>query len=214
MHYYNRNAIEPREATATVTAWCGMRYEKGHKEETRQRIVDVASGQFRAHGVAAAGLAGIMSGAGLTNGAFYAHFTSKEDLVQAVLSNALSRREQTLRAAAQAGKGLEGLIRDYLSPRHRDDPSRGCPTAAVVAEVARHSGKTRDAFTVRVGQFVALIATQIRRGTAAGRRRKAIAIYGMMVGTLQLARAVHDKSLSNEILASGAEEALALAGER
>ena len=191
-----------------------MRYEKGHKDATRARILDVASRQFRENGVAAVGLAGIMAEAGLTNGAFYAHFKSKEDLLRAVLADALGRRETTLRSVSERGAGLEATIRDYLSPRHRDDPSRGCPTAAVVAEVARHSGKTRDAFTVRVGQFVALIATQIRRGTAAGRRRKAIAIYGMMVGTLQLARAVHDKSLSNEILASGAEEALALAGER
>ena len=84
----------------------------------------------------------------------------------------------------------------------------------MVAEVARHSGKTRDAFTGEVSQFVALIATQIGQGTAADRRRKAIAIYGMMVGTLQLARAVNDKPLSDEILASGLNEALALAGER
>ncbi len=100
-----------------------MRYEKGHKELTRQRIIEVASGQFRAHGVAAAGLAGIMTEAG--------------------------RREQTLRDAAESGKGLEALIRDYLSPRHRDDPGRGCPTAAMVAEIARHPRTTRDASPAR-----------------------------------------------------------------
>ena len=62
-----------------------MRYEKGHKETTRRHIVDVASAQFRENGVAAVGLAGIMAEAGLTNGAFYTHFESKEDLVRAVL---------------------------------------------------------------------------------------------------------------------------------
>ena len=65
-----------------------MRYEKGHKDATRQRILEVASKQFREQGVAAVGLAGIMSDAGLTNGAFYAHFESKEDLVREVLSHA------------------------------------------------------------------------------------------------------------------------------
>ena len=89
-----------------------MRYEKGHKDATRQRIIDVASKQFRENGVAAVGLAGIMADAGLTNGAFYAHFKSKEDLVQAVLANALNRREATLRTALEANKGLEGAIRD------------------------------------------------------------------------------------------------------
>src|ERR1700733_15266162 len=73
-----------------------MRYEKGHKEATRQHIIDVASKQFRESGVAAAGLAGVMSAAGLTNGAFSAHFESKEDLVGAVLSDALGQRERGL----------------------------------------------------------------------------------------------------------------------
>ena len=74
-----------------------MRYEKGHKDATRRRILEVASRQFRENGVAAAGLAGIMAEAGLTNGAFYAHFKSKEDLLRAVLADALGRRETTLR---------------------------------------------------------------------------------------------------------------------
>ena len=184
-----------------------MRYEKGHKDATRERIIDVASKQFRANGVAAVGLAGIMSDAGLTNGAFYTHFESKEDLVRAVLGNSLGRRETKLRTAA----GLEVMIRDYLSRSHRDHPSRGCPTAALVAEVARHPKTTRDAFTEKVSTFIPLIATQIPAGSASARRRDAVAIYGMMVGALQLSRAVNDKQLSDEILESAVAAALALA---
>ena len=191
-----------------------MRYQKGHKDTTRQHIIDVASGQFRENGVAAVGLAGIMSGAGLTNGAFYAHFDSKEDLVQAVLRNALSRREGALRTALESGAGLEAVIRDYLSARHRDGAGRGCPTAALVAEIARHPNKTRDAFTAKISEIIALLAAQIRDRSAAGRRRKAVAIYGLMVGTLQLARAVNDRRLSDEILDGGVTAALTLAGER
>jgi AcrR family transcriptional regulator len=191
-----------------------MRYEKGHGDTTRQRILEVASRQFRENGVAAAGIAGIMAEAGLTNGAFYAHFKSKEDLVRTVLTDALGRRETTLRSLSARNAGLEATIRDYLSSRHRDDPGHGCPTAAMVAEVARHPNETRETFTGRIGQFIALIATQIRAGSAAERRQKAIAIYGIMVGTLQLARAVNDRALSDEILASGLEAALALAGDR
>ncbi|WP_213774089.1 TetR/AcrR family transcriptional regulator [Bradyrhizobium sp. dw_78] len=190
-----------------------MRYEKGHKDATRQHIIDAASGQFRENGVAAVGIAGIMSGAGLTNGAFYAHFKSKEDLVLAVLSNALRRREETLRSASAADAGLEATIRDYLSARHRDRPGGGCPTAALVAEVARHPKPTRDAFTGKISSFIELIATQIRNGSARERRRNAVAIYGMMVGTLQIARAVNDRQLSDEILESGISAALVLAGE-
>jgi len=192
-----------------------MRYDKGHKDTTRRRIIDVASRQFRQDGVAAVGLAGIMTDAGLTNGAFYTHFGSKEDLVRAVLFDALDRREATARTALQGGAGLEAVIRDYLSPRHRDNPGRGCPTAALVAEIARHPKATRDAFTGRVSEFIALLATKIGAGSPSERRRKAVAIYGMMLGTLQLARAVNDNKLSDEILQSAVSAALILAeGER
>ena len=190
-----------------------MRYEKGHKDATRQRIIDTASRQFRESGVAAVGIAGIMSGAGLTNGAFYAHFKSKEDLVENVLRNAMRGREERLLITSEADEGLEAEIRHYLAPGHRDRPSSGCPTAALVAEVARHPKATRDAFTERLSLVIELLTTQVREGSTDERRRRAIAIYGMMVGTLQIARAVSDRKLSDEILESGVSAALALAGE-
>jgi TetR/AcrR family transcriptional regulator, transcriptional repressor for nem operon len=188
-----------------------MRYDKGHKDLTRQRIVEVASRQFREHGVAAVGLAGIMSDAGLTNGAFYAHFSSKEDLVREVLCHAGFHNK--LSKAAENGTGLAGAIRDYLSQNHRDHPGKGCPTSALVAEIARHPKATRDAFTGKVADVIELIAAGLDAGSENERRRKAVAIYAVMVGTLQLARAVNDKRLSQEILQSGADEAVAIAGQ-
>src|SRR6516162_8780855 len=190
-----------------------MRYEKGHKETTRAHILDVASRQFRESGVAAVGLAGIMKAAGLTNGAFYLHFESKEDLVRAVLVDALSRREERHRANRDAKSGLEDTIRDYLSARHRDGAGSGCPTAALVAEIARHPKKTRDAFTEKISGIISLTSAQIDEEAPAARRRNAIAIYSMMVGALQLSRAVNDKRLSEEILDGAIDAALALAGE-
>jgi TetR/AcrR family transcriptional regulator, transcriptional repressor for nem operon len=190
-----------------------MRYDKGRKDSTRQRIIDVASRQFREHGVAAVGLAGIMTDAGLTNGAFYAHFGSKEDLVREVLSNA-GKPTEMWQAAAESGAGLASAIHGYLSSSHRDNPGRGCPISALVAEMAWHPKATRVAFTGKVANVIELIAAHLNSGTERGRRRKAVAIYGLMVGTLQLARAVSDKRLSQEILRSGAEGALALAGQR
>lgn len=188
-----------------------MRYDKGHKDLTRQRIIEVASRQFREQGVAAVGLAGIMSDAGLTNGAFYAHFDSKEDLVREVLSHAGFRTKLSM--AAENGTGLAGAIRDYLSQNHRDNPGKGCPTSALVAEIARHPKATRDAFTGKVADVIELIAGGVDAASDAERRRKAVAIYALMVGTLQLARAVNDKRLYGEILQSGADEAVALAGQ-
>src|ERR1043165_9503566 len=118
LRYYDRNAI----CSGGMTA---MRYEKGHRDATRAHIIDIASAQFREGGGAAVGIAGIMAGAGLTNGAFYNHFESKEDLVEAVLMNALGGRKVGLRANLEADKGLDQTIRDYLSARHRDAAGGG-----------------------------------------------------------------------------------------
>lgn len=191
-----------------------MRYEKGHRETTRQHIIDVASAQFREGGVAAVGLAGIMTAAGLTNGAFYTHFESKEDLVRAVLVDALGQRELRLRANLEGKLGVGKTIRNYLSPSHRDGAGAGCPTAALVAEIARHPRQTRDAFTGKVSEIIGLLAALLAKGPAADRRKRAIAVYALMVGGLQLARAVNDSELSDEILQSAADAALKLAGER
>jgi AcrR family transcriptional regulator len=191
-----------------------MRYDKGHKDETRRHILDVASAQFRESGIAAVGLAGIMSEAGLTNGAFYTHFESKEDLVREVLTDALTRREERHKANLENGVSAETVIRDYLSTRHRDRAGTGCPTAALVAEIARHPKATRDAFTGKISDIVALMAEQIRQGTAEERRSKAITIYSTMVGALQLARAVNDKQLSDEILENAVKAAVTIANGR
>jgi TetR/AcrR family transcriptional repressor of nem operon len=191
-----------------------MRYEKGRKDETRRHILDVATARFRESGIAAVGLASIMSDAGLTNGAFYSHFSSKEELVREVLLDALTRREERHKTNLDNAVAFETTIRDYLSPRHRDHAGTGCPTAALAAEIARHPKTTRDAFTGKTSDIIALMAAQIPEGSAAERRRKAIAIYATMVGALQLSRAVNDRQLSGEILENAAEAAVTLAGSR
>jgi AcrR family transcriptional regulator len=188
------------------------RYEKGHKDETRQRILDVAARQFRARGTSSAGLAGIMAEAGLTNGAFYVHFESKQDLIREVLDDALARREQVWRKLEDADGGLSAMIGDYLSVRHRDNPGGGCPTAAMVAEVAREPAATRTTFTGRVAAIIARIAAKLHGPSAEQREADSLAIYSLMVGSLQLARAVNDKELSEKILASGTSAARRLAG--
>jgi AcrR family transcriptional regulator len=188
-----------------------MRYEKGHRDATRQRILDVASRRFREDGVAAAGVAGLMADAGLTNGAFYTHFESKEHLVREVLLDVLEQRREAMQNALESGAGLEEGLRQYLSASHRDAPGRGCPVAALAAEVARHPAKTRAAFTKKIEEIIDLIARLLPTGRADVRRRTAIAIYGLLAGTLQLARAVNDKRLSDEMLESGLRTALSLA---
>jgi AcrR family transcriptional regulator len=215
IYYYDHNAI------GFTILWPGVpeeaslaRYGKGQREATRRHILEIASAQFRESGIAAVGLAGIMTDAGLTNGAFYTHFASKEELVRAVLRDALERREQRLRDNLAVGVALETTIRDYLSPRHRDGAASGCPTAALAAEIARHPKATRDAFTAKIKDIIALMAAQMPEGSPKERRRRAVAVYAIMVGALQLARAINDRQLSEDILADAAEAAIGLANGR
>src|SRR5438270_2419124 len=98
-----------------------MRYEKGRKDISRRRITKIAAERFRRNGIAASGLAGVMSEAGLTNGAFYPHFRSKADLVRESLGAALEEQSDQMRQALAAG-GLEAVLAAYLSPEHRDNP--------------------------------------------------------------------------------------------
>src|SRR5919199_3368888 len=112
-----------------------MRYGKDHKQATRQRILKAAGRRFKQDGIDGAGVAAVMSEAGLTNGAFYAHFASKEDLVAHVLADQLRIQRQTFDAQPSDRAGLEAFIRAYLSPQHRDQYADGCPSAALLDEV-------------------------------------------------------------------------------
>lgn len=189
-----------------------MRYDKEHKDQTRQRIVETAAFRFREHGIEGEGVKSLMAAAGLTNGAFYNHFESKEDLAREAVTAALADRVARLQHWIDTGQGLGGLIRSYFSVRHRDNPGLGCPSSAVAAEVARHSGPVREAFTAGVNEFLDLAATQWPALPAAEARSRAIALYGLMAGTMQVARATSDPAVSEEVLAAGRRAALELAG--
>jgi AcrR family transcriptional regulator len=186
-----------------------MRYEKGRKDATRRRIMDVAAERFRSEGVAATGLASIMNEAGLTNGAFYPHFRSKAELVRESLAAAMDEQAETLRAIAAEG-GLEAAIATYLSPEHRDNPQAGCTLSALLPELARQPAEARRVYTERLLASVQGIAAALPE-EAGDREGAAMALYAMLIGSLQLARAVDEVELSDRILAAGAAAARQLA---
>src|SRR5213080_1874947 len=83
---------------ATRAGRFAMRYPKDQKQATRQRILEAAGRRFKRDGIDGAGVAAVMSDAGLTNGAFYGHFSSKEDLVAIVLADQLAAQRQSFDA--------------------------------------------------------------------------------------------------------------------
>jgi AcrR family transcriptional regulator len=188
-----------------------MRFEKGHKAATRRHIIDVASKCMRRDGISAAGIAGIMGEAGLTKGAFSPHFESKDALVREVLASALSEQQYRLDQDQRRGLDLEGAIRGYLNRAHLEDPTGGCPSAALLPEIARQPLSTRKDYEKGLRSYVATLAALLPDADAATSRRRATAIFGLMVGTLQFARAMPNAKQAEQVLEGGVEAALHLA---
>lgn len=185
-----------------------MRYGPEHNDATRERILEVASRLFREHGVAAVGLAKVMGEADLTVGTFYTHFKSKEALVQQVVRRSLAVRHEELSKVVD----LDTAIRAYLSPEHRDAVGAGCPVAALAPEVARHSRATREVLARSLEPSLELLTVLLakRRGRKVS-QADAAAFFGLLSGTLQLARATPQRAQSDAILDAGIRAALTLA---
>jgi AcrR family transcriptional regulator len=191
-----------------------VRYGKDQKRATRRRILEAAGRRFKQDGIDGAGVAAVMSDAGLTNGAFYAHFASKEDLVANVLVDQLRAQRESFDAQSPDRAGLEAFIRAYLSPQHRDESADGCPSAALLDEIARRPDATRQAFTGELLATIDDIAARLGPADPETARTDALTLFALMLGTLQLARALADRDLSDQLLARGLDTALKLLDDR
>ncbi len=189
------------------------RYEKGHKETTHKRVVHLASERFRKDGIDGVGVATLMGDAGLTHGGFYAHFASKEALVNEAIEHAFSALPQTFLDDGDPQSRLAAFIDWYLSPAHRDRPGKGCPMAALAPEMARRPKAARAAFTNAASATFDLIVAGLPASLKHQERvRLARAVMSQMLGALQLARVMDSKSASDEFLEMGKSTARALAG--
>jgi TetR/AcrR family transcriptional repressor of nem operon len=183
------------------------RYDAERKGDTRRRIIDTAGQRFKRNGIDGSGIAALMTDAGLTNGAFYAHFDSKNDLVANVVADQLQTQHAALGALPAGRAALEEFIREYLAPRHRDEPSTGCPSAALLDEIGRCDDAVRDAYTEGMQSIVDVIAAHLSPRDPSAARTRALGLFTLLVATLQLARAVSDGELSDDILQSGVRNA-------
>jgi TetR/AcrR family transcriptional repressor of nem operon len=188
------------------------RYGSEHKKQTRRRIIASAGSRLKRDGIDGSGIASLMADAGLTSGAFCAHFASKEDLVANVVQAELRQQSANLNHLAPGIAGVEQLVRDYLSPDHRDHREAGCPSAALLDEIGRSAEVTKDAYTEGAKNLVDEIANRLSPDDPQSAHGRALILFTMIIGTLQLARAVTDPGLSDEALTRGLEQALAFLG--
>ncbi|WP_408595102.1 TetR/AcrR family transcriptional regulator (plasmid) [Paracoccus marcusii] len=171
-----------------------MKVSKEQMAENRGRILTEAGRLFRDRGFDAVSVAEIMKAAGLTHGGFYGHFASKDDLIAQSLGHAMAHQ------GADASHGFAGFLEAYLSPRHRDAPDRGCPTAALAGDIRRQTTEARAAMSQGLQDQIGRLTETLAAEGAPDPRRAAIGAWSAAVGAMILARAVDDPALSDEIL--------------
>jgi TetR/AcrR family transcriptional repressor of nem operon len=172
------------------------------KAASHERIVKAASRRIRRDGIDGVTVAQLMNEAGLTHGAFYRHFDSRDELVAEAIDAALAQGSQRTHASAGLGgsEALASIIDGYLSPLHRDKPETGCAVAALPTDIARSNPSARNAYSGQVRRYIDLLVEL----TPGRDPDEAHLILAALVGALLLARAVDDRGLSDEILESAA----------
>ena len=167
-----------------------MRYPAKETAAKHERIVKEASRLFRERGFENVSVSEVMKAAGLTHGAFYAHFGSKEELQAAAVAYGI---KVSLGRMQRSKKNRGSYVDRYLSRWHRDNPGDGCTMAALAQEMARSTPELKAAFEHGLQEILPAIG---------GERKEAIFCVASMIGGVVLARAVQDPRFSEEILKS------------
>ncbi|MGE0097636.1 MAG: TetR/AcrR family transcriptional regulator [Hydrogenophaga sp.] len=181
------------------------------KEASHERIVRAAARAIRRSGYGGTGVADIMKEAGLTHGAFYAHFESREAMLAEAADQAGAEANAfaaKVVAAVPPEQALRAMVQAYLSREHLASIETGCPVSALGSEMPRQSPEVRRAATRRIKEMMDLVARQSSDWGQPGAHERALVTVATMVGTLMLARAVDDPALSDS-LCSAALQALA-----
>lgn len=184
-----------------------MKVSRSQAAENRERILESAGRLFREKGFDGVGVAELMKTAGLTNGAFYGHFESKDDLIAKACERVLASTFDPWSELPQdeSGVALKAFLATYLSPRHAAARGEGCLFAALSGEVARQSGPARRSFTENLERRIAALMRVVRPHGGLARRERALATMSAVVGALMLARTVDDPELSAELLEATAK---------
>ncbi len=174
-----------------------MRYAKTHKDETRQKLLDSSRAIAKKGGFKATGVDALMASIGLTGGAFYSHFPSKQALFEALVQEEMDNSSAMLAGDKDSPDNhVAKCVRDYLSSFHAMNPEVGCVLPTLGAEIAQAGPEVRR--TVEA----ALKRTQKSWCERTGDPDASWALIAQCVGAVVLARAVESERTRKEILAA------------
>jgi TetR/AcrR family transcriptional repressor of nem operon len=182
-----------------------MRYAETHKQETRERVLKIASKALREKGPEGVGVAEVMREAGLTHGGFYAHFPSKDVFLTETLNEIFAQGAERMRNLTEGldpREALAAYIDFYFSADHRDHRGAGCPLVALNSDLPRQSKTFRAAFDAGVKRLVDRLAQWMTAAGLENAEALAVSTLSAMLGAVALSRAVSDPELSDRLLHS------------
>jgi TetR/AcrR family transcriptional repressor of nem operon len=183
-----------------------MRVSKEKAAENRVALLRAASHLFRQRGIDGVGVAEVAKAAGLTHGALYAHFPSKEALVAEAFAYGFDANMVGARAwAHDRRRSLEEHLAVLLSTEARDNLETGCPMTASASEIARHGDAVSARFKSAFDEIVTMLEASLAEvAPKSKRRRLAVAAVAAEIGAIAVSRAVAkaDPALADEVLES------------
>ncbi len=189
------------------------------RERTHQKILDAAGRNFRRHGYAGVGVDGIAQAAGVTSGALYAHFGSKDWVFVAALEQGLDEVIDAI-PVFQRDHGDQWVVAFadyYLGAAHRADLECGCAMTTLSPEVVRRESSLHELYETKMRTIVSLIAQGLCASTdkdeGDDREDRAWALLATLIGGLTVARAVAAPDLAASIAEANKRAALDVAGK-
>ncbi|GJL99350.1 MAG: TetR family transcriptional regulator [Methyloligella sp.] len=185
------------------------------KEQTREKILVAASQNFRSNGYAGVGVDGIAKAAGVTSGAFYSHFGSKDGAFDAALISGLNEVIEGIpQFQKKFGKNwVEEFAEYYLGQKHQNDLACGCAMTTLSPEVVRAASETQATYEKMMNKIINLAADGLEGNSLEEKRARAWTMLSILIGGLTVARAVKSKKTTDEIAKSIKASAITAAGK-
>ena len=188
-----------------------MPYSKKHKAETRQKILDSAIKLFSTRGFNQVTIDELMQDAGLTRGAFYAHFENKQVVyAKAIIAGARkSRINQTVPADISLEEWSQELLMGYLSEEHVQQKISPCPLAFLVTDIANSEKEVKATYTRMFKLLNKTIQAQMVNNAECS-KQDILATTAMMIGGVAIGRALDDDGMTKQLLESCQSASLGL----
>jgi len=191
-----------------------MRHKGITKEETRVKMLEAAGQGFRQYGYSGIGVDGLAKAAGVTSGAFYSHFGSKDKAFDLALAAGLDEVIDGIPEFQNkhGANWVKAFAEYYLGKQHRNDLPRGCAMASLIPEVVRSSAEIHAAFEKKMCRIADLVSRGLAGGTDEDRHARAWAMLGVLIGGINIARAMNSKKVSESVALAVTDAAIKAAG--